>query len=102
MAMLKICTYSHTTWIADVTRVDKVKDFSIKDGESPFEACFQGNPPTNPDAYATAFGETQRDGKLIRVYTKPGRGPGSDRPQLWVIPEGSTYLMEDGRTVDRL
>ncbi len=118
MATLKICTYNKTHWIAGVTSLIEARSFSV-----PEEIQYPPEPRTSDEqdaagkthdaAVIAACGPVEdrvvhladfrfpnRDhagvGKLLYVKTKDG----SD--EAWIVPAGSSYLMEDGKTVDRI
>lgn len=81
MATFKITNFPHTVWVTDVTRV-------VDSGETVKRK-------TNP-IDGSSLNE-EKTFKLITVYSGEGLG----FQEFEVLP-GNGFLMEDGKTIDRI
>lgn len=86
---------SHTTWIANVTKVTEVRCFEVP-SEGGDILALAGHIEDSLISLAKFSGETI--GKVLRVEVE-----GVRKPELWVVPVDSCYLMSDsGKTIDRV
>lgn len=102
MAVLKIPGYdSVATWITNVARVDRVRIFNVKKGSNPWDCCWEEEAAPDENVLQVEFPSHDQVGMLLRVFIQAEEGM-APRPQLWIVPFHTCYLMEGGKTIDRL
>ena len=112
MATFKVCDHDCTHWITDVEQLTEIESFN-------FNQKTEGRPASDevlnalmeaqkkrkqgsglPPVYTVVSfqGMSTAIGKVVRVVVRH-----QDKPQIWIIPAGSGYLISDtGKTIDKL
>ena len=110
--VLKVCTRSHTTWISDVEEVRLDKSFHIPKDAAIRDPLHWAYPTSDEDKsknwkghswsfHVAEFAPEDEHGSVV-VLTRQRREFEVDWNQVWIVPCGSTFLMEKGETIDRI